>query len=200
MVASLVLAMGMPAAVAGSASWAHQAGSLSSNGSVTVKSLSGGSYSTTQNPAGAVAKVNQNAVTQPPTVIIQATSSGLPFSYKDDCYIFKPFDATQTTKTMIGAGKIDASNNFTGILGQAVNGDSRMGSSFVLAALTGAGNPSAYGGGTQLIPSYVWCGSNAACVVSVADSYNSNGGYGGYGINVIGVSALPTTALSKCYP
>jgi hypothetical protein len=56
-------------------SWAHQNGSLQSNGSITIKSQSGGSYAGQVNPAGAVAKANQSAVTQPPTVIIQATSS-----------------------------------------------------------------------------------------------------------------------------
>lgn len=55
-------------------SWAHQNGSLQSNGSITVKSQSGGAYAGQVNPAGAVAKANQSAVTQPPTVIIQATS------------------------------------------------------------------------------------------------------------------------------
>ena len=70
-----MLAGSAPAARAGNASWAHQAGSLSSNGSVTVKSLTGGTYAATQNPTGAVAKANQTAATQPPTVIIQATAS-----------------------------------------------------------------------------------------------------------------------------
>ena len=73
--AGLALAIAAVPAVAGSASWAHQAGSLSSNGAVTVKSLAGGSYAATQNPTGAVAKANQVASTQPPTVIIQATGS-----------------------------------------------------------------------------------------------------------------------------
>ena len=41
-----------------------------------MKSLSGGSYSATGNPSGAVAKANQNAAIQPPTVIIQATAGG----------------------------------------------------------------------------------------------------------------------------
>jgi len=63
-------------AVAGPVDWAHQNGSVQSNGAVTVKSLSGGSYSATGNPSGAVAKANQNAATQPPTVVIQATSAG----------------------------------------------------------------------------------------------------------------------------
>ena len=59
---------------AGPVQWTWEAGRQTSNGSITVKSLSGGTtYSGTQNPTGAVAKTNQNAVTQPPTVIIQAT-------------------------------------------------------------------------------------------------------------------------------
>jgi len=63
---------------AGPTGWAHQAAGFQSNGAVTVKSLSGGSHAGTQNPSGAVAKANQNAVTQAPTVIIQATSGGYP--------------------------------------------------------------------------------------------------------------------------
>jgi hypothetical protein len=66
----------MQMAQAGPVGWAHQAADFQSNGAVTVKSLSGGSYAGTQNPTGAVAKVNQLASTQPPTVIIQATSTG----------------------------------------------------------------------------------------------------------------------------
>jgi hypothetical protein len=58
--------------------WAHQSPSFQSNGAVTVKSLSGGAYGGTDNPTGTVAKVNQSAITQPPTVIIQATSSAVP--------------------------------------------------------------------------------------------------------------------------
>ncbi len=57
--------------------WTWEAGKQTSNGQITVKSLSGSTtYSGTQNPTGAVAKTNQNAVTQPPTVIIQATGGG----------------------------------------------------------------------------------------------------------------------------
>lgn len=55
--------------------WAHQAPGFQSNGAIAVKSLAGGAYGGTENPAGAVAKANQSAVTQPPTVIIQATAS-----------------------------------------------------------------------------------------------------------------------------
>ncbi|CAN7751142.1 hypothetical protein LJR269_006626 [Duganella sp. LjRoot269] len=64
--------------------WAHQAPGFQSNGAVTVKSLAGGAYGGTQNPTGAVAKANQSAVTQPPTVIIQATSAVSQLHY--DCY------------------------------------------------------------------------------------------------------------------
>ena len=57
--------------------WTWEAGKQTSNGQIIVKSLSGSTtYSATQNPTGAVAKTNQNAVTQPPTVIIQATGGG----------------------------------------------------------------------------------------------------------------------------
>lgn len=55
--------------------WAWEAGKQSSNGAVTLKSTGNGSttYTGTQNPTGANVKVNQNAVTQPPTIIVQAT-------------------------------------------------------------------------------------------------------------------------------
>ena len=78
-IASLALAavVAHPAAAA-QPGWAHQAAGFQSNGQVTVKSLAGGSYSGTQNPTGAVAKANQSAATQPPTVIIQATTTGYP--------------------------------------------------------------------------------------------------------------------------
>jgi len=56
--------------------WAHQVPGFQSNGAVTVKSLGGGSFAGKTNPTGALAKANQTAVTQPPTVVIQATSSG----------------------------------------------------------------------------------------------------------------------------
>lgn len=59
----------MPAA-AGPVSWAHQAGVVQSNGAVTVKSLSGSSYSMTANPTASAARSNQNAATQPPTVLV----------------------------------------------------------------------------------------------------------------------------------
>ena len=73
--AGLVLIAVSAPVVAGPTGWAHQAAGFQSNGAVTVKSLAGGAYGGTQNPTGAVVKANQNAATQAPTVIIQATSS-----------------------------------------------------------------------------------------------------------------------------
>ena len=70
---ALAAVVALPAA--GQPSWAHQAAGFQSNGQVSIKSLSGGSYVGSQNPTGAIAKTNQSATTQPPTVIIQATSS-----------------------------------------------------------------------------------------------------------------------------
>ncbi len=75
LVMSLLFAQSAPAA--GPTQWTWEAGKQTSNGSITVKSVNGGTtYSGTQNPTGAVAKTNQSAVTQPPTVIIQATGGG----------------------------------------------------------------------------------------------------------------------------
>jgi len=56
--------------------WVWETGKQTTNGAITLKSASGGgSYSGTRNPTGAVAKMNQSAATQPPTVIIQATAT-----------------------------------------------------------------------------------------------------------------------------
>jgi hypothetical protein len=73
-----VASLAVPALSGAQVGWAHQAGGFQSNGAVTVKSLAGGSYAGTQNPTGAIAKASQSAVTQPPTVIIQATASNTP--------------------------------------------------------------------------------------------------------------------------
>ncbi len=73
----LLLGFAQSVVAAGSAQWTWEAGKQTNNGSVTVKSVTGSStYSGTQNPTGAAAKTNQIAVTQPPTVIIQATGGG----------------------------------------------------------------------------------------------------------------------------
>jgi hypothetical protein len=65
----------LPAA-AGQINWVHQNGTLQSNGNVTIRAASGANYSATQNPGGTVAKANQNASTQPATILIQATAGG----------------------------------------------------------------------------------------------------------------------------
>jgi hypothetical protein len=73
-IVALAALAGTCQAFAAGPSWAHQNGSLNSNGAIVIKSLSGGSYNAVQNPTGAIAKTNQNAATQPPTVIVQATA------------------------------------------------------------------------------------------------------------------------------
>jgi hypothetical protein len=73
----LLAAVGFNAHAQTGPAWASTAGKITNNGSVTVKSSSGAStYNAVKNPVGAVAKTNQSAVTQPPTVIIQATAGG----------------------------------------------------------------------------------------------------------------------------
>ena len=73
---ALVLALTYMTSVLAGPQWTWEAGKQTTNGAITVKSASGGgTYSATQNPTGAVAKTNQNAVTQAPTVIVQATAS-----------------------------------------------------------------------------------------------------------------------------
>lgn len=60
---------------AGEPQWAWTAGKVTSDGSVVVKSKDGlRTYNTTQNPTAASVRVNQNAATQPPLIIMQKTS------------------------------------------------------------------------------------------------------------------------------
>lgn len=56
--------------------WAWDANKITNNGSVQIKSTNGTTtYNAVQNPTGAVAKINQSALTQPSTLIFQATAS-----------------------------------------------------------------------------------------------------------------------------
>ncbi|CAN7751178.1 Dyp-type peroxidase [Duganella sp. LjRoot269] len=72
--AGTIAALLAAAAADAQPAWAHQAPGFQSNGAITVRSL-GGAYGGTENPTG-VARSSQSAVTQPPTVIIQATAGG----------------------------------------------------------------------------------------------------------------------------
>lgn len=76
LVAAMLICATIPAFAQTGPAWAWTAGKITNNGSVTVKSASGAAtYDAVKNPIGAVVKTNQSAVTQPPTVIIQATSA-----------------------------------------------------------------------------------------------------------------------------
>jgi hypothetical protein len=145
-----------------------------SNGALTVKSLSGGAYSSTENPTGAVARANQSAVTQPPTVIIQATSSGF-FNYGTDCYIlYGP-----TGGNAIGIGKLPTPTSFTGFAAQYINGQAMVGAMYLLALATGGSNGST--------PTFN----------GVASSFNSLSA----GNNPIFIAqSMPIAFATKCYP
>ena len=55
--------------------WTWDTGKQNNNGSINIKSVTGGAvYAGTQNPTGAAAKLNQTAVTQPPTVVLATAS------------------------------------------------------------------------------------------------------------------------------
>jgi len=72
---ALVTATSMSSvSMAAGVDWAHQNGSLQSNGSITVKTISGGSYVSTRNPSGANVKTNQNAATQPATIKMEVSA------------------------------------------------------------------------------------------------------------------------------
>lgn len=194
MLAGLLAIAATARAAAGPTGWAHQAAGFQSNGAVTVKSLAGGSYAGTQNPTGAVAKANQNAVTQAPTVIIQATS-GSTFSYTTDCYIIEFVGHTGAGYTFVGAGKLNGLL-FTGMLALA-NTFGRGSSSFVLGALTGTQGIASGGIATP----YMWCGADSACAYSNATTTNTVSSYSGaVGHFVIGVASAPVATAQKCYP
>lgn len=73
--ALIVSVISLPVVAAGP-QWTWEAGKQTNNGAITLKSTNGSTtYASTQNPTGAVVKTNQNAVTQPPMVIVQATAS-----------------------------------------------------------------------------------------------------------------------------
>lgn len=56
--------------------WTWEAGKQTNNGAITIKSTNGSTtYTGTQNPTGSAAKVNQNAATQPPTIVMPAAGN-----------------------------------------------------------------------------------------------------------------------------
>ena len=183
-----MLAGSAPAARAGNASWAHQAGSLSSNGAVTVKSLAGGSTAAMQNPTGAIAKASQNAATQPPTVIIQATSSGAVFSYKDDCYELRINSPSYGTYSYRGIGKISA-GTFTGIVARPTG----YADSYLISASLSAASPGATGSSSYGHVSFVTVGDTDAL-----GFYLQN--LSGNSYNAALVTSMAYVSATKCYP
>jgi hypothetical protein len=173
--------------------WTWEAGKQTNNGSIVVKSVSGSTtYNVTQNPTGAVAKTNQSASTQPPTVIIQATGGGTFFNYGDNCYVFYPpqgmgYPSQNTPR--IGMGKLSGSD-FTGIIAYYQG----MGAATIIGQMTGVSAPG--NGNTSYLSGYFyWCGSDASCAW-----YSASGTVGGYNYNVVGVASLPVVNAQKCYP
>ncbi|MQA40759.1 hypothetical protein [Rugamonas aquatica] len=157
--------------------WAWSVGKISNNGSVQVQALNGGgSYDIVQNPTGAVAKANQSAMTQPPTVIVQSTGSAPPFNYKDDCWV-----VNTVAGRFFGAGKVDA-GKFTGLMAP-LNGmaAATAGKSLLSAMLALQMDMS----NTQSVLTY--CGADVNCL-----------GAGGDPIGV--VMAMPLVSYEKCYP
>lgn len=68
----LALMFGAPTVFAGSTpQWTWEAGKQTNNGAITIKSINGSTtYTGTQNPTASAVRVNQNAATQPPTIVI----------------------------------------------------------------------------------------------------------------------------------
>ncbi len=166
-----MLAVVAPIAVAGSASWAHQDGSLQSNGAVTVKSLSGGSYTSTQNPSGAIAKANQNAATQPPTVIIQATGSS---SY------------------MVAATRLRYNGNLGGVAGGTAKCVIEFGTGWRFA---GIGHLYALASAVGTVNAWVDDPNGQSC-----NSWTDSGGTTGAAINYYGTNTFfYTTTPASCF-
>lgn len=102
---AVALIVALPAVAS---NWMWETGQQSINGSITVRSSNGGgSQNVVQNPTGAVAKVDQSAVTQPPTIIVQQTGGG-------DCYLVF-FNVGAALKMLMGNGIFEG-NTFTGML------------------------------------------------------------------------------------
>jgi hypothetical protein len=160
---------------------------------VTVRTASGTNYSASQNPGGAVVKSNQSAATQPATIVVQATGSGNPFNYKDDCYILMPptgMGYTQDTLPRLGAGKVDgATGKFTGLIafGPPGNAYPAPGSAALLGALLGA---SLNGNGSVTT---AFCQSDASCAYQTSQYSTSNPA-------IVSVSQLAIKSYAKCYP
>ncbi len=176
--------------------WTWEAGKQTSNGQIIVKSLSGSTtYSATQNPTGAVAKTNQNAVTQPPTVIIQATGSAGVFNYKDDCWIFDfAFDSCPSCgQKRIGAGKMNLSTNkFTGVLATASPTTTGVGGAMVLSILTGGQPIAALAGFSYaFVTTYSWAGN------SWSDAQSKTAADSGV---LVGAANMSVGSPQTCYP
>lgn len=61
---------------AGTPQWTWEAGTQTNNGAITIKSTDGvTTYAGTQNPTANTVHINQNAATQPPTVVVPSSSS-----------------------------------------------------------------------------------------------------------------------------
>lgn len=108
----MLAAAGTAAAGPTGPAWAWDAGRIGLNGRVQLQAgANGTAVDVASNPAGAAVHVNQNALTQPPTVIVQATASTQPFNYKDNCFLL-----SDTWGYYIGAGAIDSSGQFNGVI------------------------------------------------------------------------------------
>lgn len=197
---ALRLATLLPALIASSytsaVDWAHQTSDFASNGAITIKSLSGGTYAGTQNPTGAVAKTNQNAVTQPPTIIVQATNGGT-------CYTFQPptgmgFASESHYRTGIGTL---TGTTFKGVLGYlssdrtlalsgALGDSTYAGNRLLIAALSG-GAFSANGADTT---HFRFVGTSSTDAWTYTSFATSNPYY------IVAASSLTVRNSSECFP
>jgi hypothetical protein len=184
------LAISTSLATATAPQWTWEAGTQTNNGAITLKSTTGSTtYSGTQNPTGAVAKTNQTAVTQPPTVIIQATSGGSPFNYKDDCWIFDLVG--HANQRFIGAGKVNTTaKTFTGIFGHVQHATSPN-AAVIVSALPGSSHSQTH--------SVFWCGSDATCAWNPGGFISGSPVTTGNQTVVVAAANLPILTYRMCY-
>ena len=187
-----VVGFGFLVGVQAEPQWAWDAGKQTNNGAITIKSVSGGTtYSGTQNPTGAVAKTNQSAVTQPPTVIVQGSQCGFTHStysriVSGSGTLNPPADAVAMRVAVIGGGGggCAASNIVPASVITYVIGTGGAGA-------TSPSSPTDGGNTTATFTGYSLVGGGGGSSTSLAPSggsasggdYNFSGGSGSYAAN-----------------
>ncbi|MBX9869218.1 MAG: hypothetical protein K2X63_05425 [Burkholderiaceae bacterium] len=179
---AIILVLQFPFSIANTSSnqWVWETGNLTTNTTTQLKSNNGTTtYGSTQNPFGANVKINQNATTQPPTIIIKNADGGAfdSTNFFDDpekfltsnCWIFS--NGLYSDKYAIGRGLL-TSGLFTGHI--STLGTKIAGFDFAQHGLSNPGAVNVYTGTFMFrrYPSiqYNICGTDDFCAWSNAVS------------------------------